>query len=215
MQKIRTVEALDQAIDAEISWRRQELTTTLRLVEQASGPAQRANLRAGILILYAQWEGWIKNVAQLYVQYVNTKAYSYDQLSAAFLGTALKTKLNEIQQSASALSHIEFASFIQSKLPKRATLSSNLVKTDSNLSSTILFNIIERLGLPKRDEYLSRRQMIDVELVHKRNTIAHGDFIDLNSTGFKTLRDGVLTLLSIFTDDVRNAASTDRHLLNS
>src|SRR5699024_1704311 len=214
MQKIRTVEALDEAIDAAISWRRQELATTLRLVDQATGPAERANLRAGILILYAHWEGWVKNVAQLYVRYVHTKAYSYEQLSTAFLGTALKSKINEIQQSSSALDHREFASFIQSRLPKRAALSLDLVKTDSNLSSTVFYEIVDRLGLPKREEYLSRQQMIDVELVRQRNTIAHGEFINLSSTDFRELRDGILTLLSIFTDDVRNAASTDRHLLS-
>lgn len=31
MAKIRTVEALDQEIDTEIAWRKQELTTTLQL----------------------------------------------------------------------------------------------------------------------------------------------------------------------------------------
>lgn len=214
MQKIRTVEALDRAIDEETSWRLQELTTILRLVDQASGPAQRANLRASVLILYAHWEGWIKNVAQLYVRYVNTKAYSYEQLSTAFLGTALKTKLNEIQQSNSASQHREFASFVQSNLQKRAALSPNLVKTESNLSSTVFYDTLDRLGLPKRNEYISRQKMIDVELVHQRNTIAHGEFIDLNSSDFRTLRNGILEILSIFTDDVRNSASTEQHLLN-
>lgn len=212
MAKIRTVEALDEAIDSEIYWRKQELTTTLQLVKQSRGPAQRANLRAGVVILYAHWEGWVKNVAQFYIRYVNSRAYSYDQLSAAFLGTALKSKINSAQDASKSLPHTTFAKFIQTELSSRAALSTDLVRTESNLSSVVFNDIVDRLGLPKRDLYASREKMIDVELVGRRNTIAHGEYLNLGPDDFEALRDGTLTLLSLFTDDVRNAASTDNHL---
>lgn len=212
MAKIRTVEALDQAIDAETAWRKQELTTALQLVQQSSGPARKANLRSGVLILYAHWEGWLKTVAQLYVRYVNTKSISYEMLSEAFLGNALKTRITAIEGATAPLMHNEFAKFIRAELTNGAALSEALVRTESNLSSNVLFDILERLGLERREQYSLRAQMIDTDLVHRRNTIAHGQYLDLTVDDFRALRANMLQLLELFTDDVRNAASTGRHL---
>jgi hypothetical protein len=212
MAKIRTVEALDHAIDAEIAWRKQELTTALKLLQQSSGPAQKASLRSGVLILYAHWEGWVKAVSQLYIRYVNTKSISYDSLSEAFLGNALKTKMTAIEEATTPAVHNKFAGFIRTELSKGAVLSEGLVRTESNLSSSVFFDIIERLGLERRDMYSLRANMIDAELVHRRNTIAHGQYLDLSFKDFKALRTDIMELLELFTDDVRNAASTGRHL---
>lgn len=212
MAKIRTVNDLDAAIDSEIAWRKQELTTALRLVSSSSGPIQSAHLRAGVLLLYAHWEGWIKRVAQLYIRYVNTHGYSYDALSPAFLGNALKTRLMAVHQSNTPLVHNEFALFIRTDLAKNAALSETLVRTESNLSSTVLFEILDRLGLPRREKYETRALMIDQDLVHRRNTIAHGDYLDLGADDFRTLRANTMELLELFTDDVRNAAALGSHL---
>lgn len=212
MAKIRSVEALDDEISAEIAWRKQELTTALKLVQQSSGPARTASLRSGVLILYAHWEGWIKSVAQLYIRYVNTRAYSYERLSAAFLGNALKTKMTAIHEASAPLLHNSFASFICSELSKKAALSESLVRTESNLSSSVFLDILDRLGLERRAEYLLRANMIDKDLVHQRNTIAHGQHLNIEFEDFKALRINTMELLELFTDDVRNAASTGRHL---
>lgn len=210
--KIRTVEALDREIDVEIAWRKQELTTALRLVQQSSGPAQKANLRSGLLILYAHWEGWVKAVAQLYIRYVNTKAIAYESLSEAFLGNALKTKMAAIDEATTPSVHNKFASFIRTELSKGATLSENLVRTESNLSSSVFFDIIERLGLERRNVYTLRAKMIDTELVYQRNTIAHGQYLELGVKEFRELRADVMEILELFTDDVRNAASMGGYL---
>jgi hypothetical protein len=212
MAKIRTIEDLDQAIDAEIAWRKQELTTALRLAQQSSGPSQKANLRSGVLILYAHWEGWVKTVAQLYIRYVNTQSIPYESLSEAFLGNALKVKMTAIDESNTPSVHTRFASFIRTELSSGATLSEGLVRTESNLSSSVLFDVLERLGLERRAQYSLRAKMIDTELVHRRNTIAHGQYLDLTLDEFRTLRADIMMLLELFTDDVRNAASTGSYL---
>lgn len=212
MAKIRTVEALDDAISAEIAWRKQELSTVLKQIHQSNGPALKANLRSAIVILYAHWEGWVKAVARLYIRYVKTRALPYDQLSIAFFGTALKTKMSAIDETSSPLIHNSFAAFIRENLSERASLSEALVRTDSNLSSNVFLAVVDRLGLQRRVQYTLRANMIDYELVNRRNTVAHGEYLDLDANAFRTLRENTLDLLELFTDDVRNAASTGRHL---
>lgn len=212
MVKIRSVEALDQEIDSAIAWRKQELTTALQITQQSRGPARKANLRSSLLLLYAHWEGWIKEVARLYVRYVNTLSLPHLSLSDPFLGHALKVKLGAVGGTSAPLMHAEFATFIRNDLSTGASFSESLVRTESNLSSTVLFDIVDRLGLERRPQYSLRANMIDVELVKRRNTIAHGEYLSLSLDEFKVLRQDVLGLLELFTDDVRNAASTGRHL---
>lgn len=212
MVKIRTVEDLDRAIDGEVVWRKRELTTALQLAQRSSGTDQRVNLRSGVVILYAHWEGWIKTVAQLYVRYVNTLSIPYEALSEAFLGNALKTKMSAIEEATAPLVHNQFASFMRTGLSKGARLSEDLVRTESNLSSNVLFDILERIGLENRPAYSLRANRIDTDLVQKRNTIAHGQHLDLTLDDFRSLRTDILELLEIFTDDVRNAASMGKHL---
>lgn len=212
MAKIRTLEHLEDFISDEISWRKQELTTARKLVQQTTGSVQTAHLRAGVLILYAHWEGWIKNVARLYVRYVNTSAPTFDQLSVAFLGHALKVRLSSVQESSTALTHNEFAEFLHLGLSEKARLDESLVRTNSNLSSTVLGDILTRLGLSARSEYSTRAKLIDEELVARRNAIAHGQHLDLTDADFLQLQTDIITLLELFTDEVRNAASQQKYL---
>jgi hypothetical protein len=101
-----------------------------------------------VLILYAHWEGWVKSVAQLYIRYVNTQSPTYAQLSAAFLGNALKVEISSIEQASTPAIHNEFASFLTEG-------------SQSNLSSKVLSGVVERLGLRPRSEYSMRANMID------------------------------------------------------
>lgn len=213
MSKIHTVEQLFDLIDDETAWRKQELSTTFGLIQRTTGVAHAANLRAGVLILYAHWEGWVKNVAQLYVRHVNTRGLFYEQLSDAFLAHALKVKIGEFDQASKSGAHNKFVAFIRGDLGARAKLSEELVRTDSNLSSQVFFDIVERLGLPARPAYESRATLIDRGLVSRRNTIAHGQYLDLNSSDFSELREGILYLLGQFTDDIRNAAVQQDYLI--
>lgn len=213
--KLRTLEEFNDAIDEETVWRKRELTTARTLVQQAEAAAQRANLRAGVLILYAHWEGWVKATSRLYVRYVNGKRLRYSDLSTAFLGNALKTKFVSLQQASAPTTHNDFALFVQSGMASRASVSEELVQTHSNLSSAVLFDILERLGMPSRPEFTLRANLIDEELVLKRNTIAHGQYLEITKDDFLALQGDVLALLELFTDDLRNAAATQSYLASA
>lgn len=215
MSKLRTLEALDDALSDETAWRKLELTTVRRMIEQSSGVTQAASLRSGVLVLYAHWEGWVKSVAQLYIRYVNTQKHAYSDLSAAFLGNALKVRIASIDDASTAVKHIEFASFLKEGMGDRAKISEDLVRTQSNLSSVVLLEIVNRLGLPERDVFLTRANMIDEELVNRRNAIAHGRYLELGVAEYASLHVDVLAILELFTDDIRNAASSRSYLAGS
>lgn len=208
MTKLRSLTEFDDAVSDETAWRKQELSMARKSVSASSGVALQSSLRAGVLLLYAHWEGWIKNTSRLYLRFVNTKKLRYDELSVAFLGNALKTRLSGMEVAHSATTHNEFASFLREGMGDRARVSEDLVRTESNLSSRVLADIVHRLGLPLEVEFSTRFNMIDTELVDRRNTIAHGQYLDIATGDFLQLHSDVIAMLERFTDELLNAAAT-------
>jgi MAE_28990/MAE_18760-like HEPN len=72
---INTIDDLQDRLDSAISWRRVELSALKSAVEQAENrspgsPLSRALARSGVAMLYAHWEGFVKEACQAYVDYV-------------------------------------------------------------------------------------------------------------------------------------------------
>ena len=78
---IRTLEQLYDKLSDELTWRKKELTS-LKLLSESSGIAtdrQIALLRALVALLYAHWEGFIKNASSAYIEYVSFQRLRYDR----------------------------------------------------------------------------------------------------------------------------------------
>ena len=93
--KIRTLTELQDAIDAEMGWRKRELSALRANINSARAFAKDTALRCGITLLYAHWEGAIKNIAYFYLLYVASQKVTYDRLKPNFLAITLK---NDIEQ---------------------------------------------------------------------------------------------------------------------
>lgn len=207
--KLRTIEEFEDAVSRETAWRRKELTTLLHQTQSARSHAEGMMLRAGLALLYAHWEGFIKAVGRLYVAFVSQRRLKYNELSAAFLALALKSKLTLMEEARAAHIHIDLARFLQERLGDRATLREELVDTQANLSSAVLRDIVTRLGLPYAP-YELREHLIDARLLDRRNTIAHGKELDLEPSDFAELHRAVSEMMSAFQNDVLVAAGS-RH----
>ena len=189
------------------------MSLSLRIVRSSRDDSERdANVRAGVLLLYAHWEGWVKAVGQYYVHFLNTQKVKLEDLSDPLLGYALKTKLNQINRANRPGLHAEFAKQVRSNLSDRATLEVELIDTHSNLSSKVYDDIVTRLGLSSARLTPGEVKHIDGWLVFKRNEIAHGRETKISPEEFVDSRDRVMTILQRFTDSVSNSAATSSHL---
>lgn len=63
--KIRTENDLQDAIDSELAWCKRELSAVRSNIASARKFAKDTAIRAGIALLYAHWEGSIKNAVSL------------------------------------------------------------------------------------------------------------------------------------------------------
>lgn len=213
--KIRTTNDLQDAIDHEMAWRKHELSTIRANVVSSRKSAKETAIRAGITLLYAHWEGAIKNIATYYLEYVAMQGLSYGQLKPNFLAIAIKYDLKQFEESNKSTIHTSIVSDVisfqsaKSKIPTEG-----IIKTDSNLKSDIFIEIMATIGLPCTD-YEASYKLIDSLLLEKRNRIAHGERIeslDLDQERYCGLHDQVFKLIQIFATQISNAASLKLYL---
>ena len=212
--KIRTADQLIEAVATEIAWRRRELTDLRFLVESVDGNRTREAVltRAAVALLYAHWEGFVKATAEIYLEFVAMQRCQNSELANSMLAIALRSKLRAAQASKKITAHATVVEFFRTQMDSRSLLPyKDAVRTEANLSSSVLLEILRTLGLPT-DAYESKGNFIDSQLLAKRNHIAHGSTLSVESGEYLSLHDEVLNLMILFRNQIENAAVTRGYL---
>jgi hypothetical protein len=206
MPKIRTVTQLQETLDAEMGWRIKEIST-FKLASKTEGSDRKVYVRAGVALVYAHWEGFIKASSEAYLSFVDNHGHVYRDLKSCFAVFGLKGKLAMLADSRQAKPNIEAFDFVLGELDKRARMSmSSAIDTESNLTSKVFANIAASLDIATVG-YETKFNLIDESLVRRRNKVAHGDYLDLEPDDFRNLADDVLQMMRNYKTDLQNAAS--------
>lgn len=210
MADIRTLDQLQDAMDREMAWRLKEVKA-FSVASKANGPERRYFIRAGVALLYAHWEGFVKTSSEQYLSFVGNRGLKYNELKSCFSIFGLKSKLNTLAISRQSLANVDAFDFILLELDKTARLQlGSAINTESNLTSKVFSNIAVSLDI-NIASYASRFNLIDESLVHRRNKIAHGEFLDIGGKEFGELLDAVLQIMREYKTDLQNAASTEAY----
>jgi len=214
MKKLQSLSRLQDYLDKDFSWRLKELADLKLAVRRPDALLRKTLIRAAVPLLYAHWEGFVKNATTAYVNFVDSQRLRYDELASCFITFGVKRRLAELSASRQAASNIATVEFFLTGLGERANLKlPRAVDTESNLSSTVFENIAISVGL-QTAPYETRYNFMDESLLKRRNTIAHGDYLNLDSADCRKLIDGVTTMLRAYKTDIENAASTSSYLRN-
>jgi hypothetical protein len=206
--KIRSISIFQDELDKGFAWRVKEISGLKMSVESKAMSLARSTLiRAGVPLLYAHWEGFVKQASQDYLEYVSNQRLKYNELSSCFVVFGAKKYLSHVVESRRTAVNIAAVEFFRSGLEQRADLSlSNAINTKSNLKSEVFLDIAMSLGVPL-DSYSTYSKLIDESLLARRNAIAHGEYLDLDADAFRGLADEVIKLLRMYKDDLQNQAS--------
>jgi len=205
--RIRTRSELTDRLDEDLALRKVELSAVKGEVDTAREERRSALIRAGVALLYAHWEGFVKQAATLYLNYVSMQGLRYDELAANFLGVAIKRALDEAADTKKAKTYTRVAHVFGSSLHQRAKLPYDVVDTQSNLSVDVFTNILCLLGL-QRDPYAPQEKPLIGRLLHLRNNIAHGRWMKVDEEEYQQLHQGIMNLLNLFRNDIDNATLT-------
>jgi hypothetical protein len=149
MTKIRTASQLNDLMDSEFAWRKKELHEVKVIVwRNQRTHLQAVSVRSALAMLYAHWEGFVKQVGSAYLEFVSRQGIAHSQLSDCFLALAIRPLLKAAAASNQAEDHIKIVSFFRKEMPTKSQLfHGSEVNTQSNLTSTVFNNIILMLGL--------------------------------------------------------------------
>ncbi len=205
---IRTLEELSDKLSNDLAWRKKELSEIKSLVQAKNVSNQRHKvlLRSGVCILYSHWEGFVKLAANSYLEYVRFKKLTYKELSSNFLALAMKEKLKEVKETNKPSLYIPVCDFFLCELNQRCILPKDAISTASNLSSEILKEITDILGIDF-SLYSTKSVLIDTKLLKTRNEIAHGNnYSVFEKEEYIELHIEIIGMLDIFRNQIENAA---------
>lgn len=206
---VRTTEELYGYLSNELIWRKRELAAIRSLVQEKSNSLakRKALLRSAVMLLYAHWEGFVKSAGTAYIEFVANQRLSHNALSDNFLALAIKPMLHQAMESKQAIDQINLVEFFRKNLDSKAILQTRAsINTQSNLSSLVFQNIVEMLGLDYT-LYATGEKLIDERLLHVRNTVAHGSYIEIDQNEFLELYDKIVGMMDTFRNQINNAAS--------
>ena len=206
MPDIRSLDQLQTALDKELSWRLKEIGT-FSVASKANNQQAKYFVRAGVALVYAHWEGFIKVSSEIYLSYVESRRLKYRELKSCFVLFGLKAKISSIAESRKTAPNVMAFDFILDEMNEIARMRlANAVNTESNLTSRVFENIAASLDIDLKP-YDTKFNLIDEGLVRCRNQIAHGEYLDISSKEFGELFAEVVGLMRLYKTDLENAAS--------
>lgn len=212
MTKIDSISRLQDALDKDLAWRKKEINE-LKFQCEIVPPLMIIH-KSAILLIYAHWEGFIKNAAKFYLQFLNNQKLLCKNMQDNFLilhlGSAFQEEVNY-----KLFSHRER---ILNELNKSLNCEflvceHKTINTNSNLKSEVFKLILEQFGIPQ-NEFETKFNMIDQKLLKYRNAIAHGEKRpdkDIYSV-VNEIKDDIVELLDKFHEQIILAAENQKYL---
>ena len=213
MAIIRTKEELVDKIGQDHVWRLREISELKSLIEEPtiSDLRKRVLCRSGTALLYAHWEGFVKKTGTYFLEYVASQRHNISELRSNFVTLLVRGKIDKASESNKYSAFDEVTRYIIDNQSTRAKIpTKNVVETQSNLSTSVLKEIMWCLGL-SYEFYESKEKLIDLKLVGRRNHVAHGEAIEIGSADFVEMVDEVLGLMNTFKNLLENSCITESY----
>lgn len=211
--KIKTLEKLQDLLDKDIVWRKKELIDIKLLINSTQNPTL---CRAGIALLSAHFEGFIKQAANYYVIYIASQNIKLSQLHTnfaaihsgkIFASCATSNKIIVYQKAIDDFlnnyTSLTFKVRYDSKNP--------IIKTEANPSSTVVRNIFDSIGLDF-SPYETKSHYIDTDLLTNRHGIVHGENVRIELDDFDNTFKIITEIMRNFSEQVLEAAISKKYL---
>jgi hypothetical protein len=213
-----TFEEFEDFLINDWSWRKREISDLILFAEEIKN---KVMYKSFLLLLYAHWEGYIKKSSKAYLHFISKSSYKFcdltDNFKALFLKDMSKT-VNESKHSLTIDNELKFIEKIHvlndQKISKKLKIDlSNekdkaFVNTQDNVSTKVLKNILNLIGMSYKEQYDIKKSLIDIKFLGNRNAIGHGnliieeeDFV-LEISTMKRLRDIIVLILESLRDEL-------------
>ncbi len=212
--KIKTIEKLEDYLIADLAWRKKEMISLKILVERDT-VNEPILLRAGIALLCAHFEGFIKKSCNSYIAYVSSQNEKYSGLKDTF--SALKLE-KEFSECAKSEKHSRHSSLIKKyrelqnlKFRMDFFEENPIISTQSNPSSEVLREMLFSVGIDS-EIFETKTNYIDSNLLAERHRIVHGERSDLKKEDFLSTYEIIIDILDEFKELIIESAKNKVYL---
>ena len=193
------MQKLESSVERDLLWRKREISHIYLQIQAAEGDIQIALLRAALVMLYAHWEGFIKNTTEQYINFINRQGLVCKRIKYNFAILLFKKQLEDI---ANTNKHA-FACNVYKKIVEEQNICIKMhenIDTKSNLNKNVFEDIFFLINA-KVEKYENKFKIID-SLVDDRNHIAHGRQVNIQIEKYKNICDNMLDTMDIYKNDI-------------
>ena len=203
MSRPYTAEELSDQITVDRSWRLREISDMKAAVLRADNVAQRVLLRAMVAICYAHWEGHVRFSARKYFEHVALRKITFDQLDRQFYRNHFLPRLAAMSATKTSISSRSALvdDILDGRRERFSRVNDDLINTKANLSFDVLTDICVVCSIPI-DWFAERQSFIDVFLLKRRNSIAHGEDAFIEIDDLDKLSEETISLMRAFGDEL-------------
>jgi hypothetical protein len=210
--KIRNASQFTDQIGKNLAYRKRELTNLLNTVDKSKKPHIEPVSKAAVCLLYGHWEGFVKFGGTCFANFVHFNGVPVSTLSNGFIAACVQQKLKQVRNSKKLSLGRELVELTRHPNVSLGPLPwDSVVQTHDNLNLESLREILEFVGCDT-SFYETKKGIIDEQLVHYRNSIAHTGFSDFDSKDYPALHAKTLELIERFRDDLEDAISNRTYL---
>lgn len=209
MNKIPTIDLLEDAFQSELGWRRKEIASLYLSVISSKAESQSRAVRSAIVLTYAHLEGFVRQAARSYLLFVKGRNLLYKELGGNFLSLKLSKMVGQGTTKASYYSSA--VTLLISELDQLAVLPEpEVISAKSNLNYAQFCEILFCINI-NSTEFSMRENFFDEVLLERRNAIAHGEFRKPTLDDYLEIHNGVLDIIEKFEEILVRAAVNEEY----
>jgi MAE_28990/MAE_18760-like HEPN len=213
MSKPYTEQHLSEQFDADLIWRRRELSDLKVAIRNADAVAKSVLLRSLITMTYAHWEGYVRFCANRYFEHLTLKKKYFSEFERQVYVNSFLRRVDALFRSGSSLeSRCKLVNDILDGRNQRfAFVHSALIDTKSNLSANVVKDICVMCSVDA--SYFEQKEIfIDVIVLKRRNAIAHGQQEFISESEIDDLVADMLALMNHFRTLLENKVYAKTYL---
>ena len=214
---INGIEDFEDELVEDLAWRKREMINLSFAVEAESTDLQKSVLvRAGISLLCAHWEGYIRHAANAYIMLISSQKIKVKELKDNFLTLKMKKKISQVSVSKKTSVQQTLVQEIIGIMETDFTIQyidkpgKRIINTDSNLNYELFQEILQVLDID--NIYETKRHYIDAMMLKNRNSIVHGEKVFFDKFDFVSLFNQVFEIMESFKGQLIQNADEEQYI---
>lgn len=213
VMKVRNNNELIDYLAGKKKVRKRELISLSQDLAKLGGKELDRVCRASVVLAYAHWEGFVKDAARAYVNFVSYKSRNLSDLSLNFQALACRQEILTAQGATRRVKpHIVVTKrFIEDTSLSFQINAETAIDTESNLNSEVFENICTSVGIEYSAKWATDGPFMD-DLFVNRCAVAHGELYSPDKKYAIEVLEFIIKSIDSFSTDIENLALLNKYL---